>query len=238
VDGPNGPQWVTPPARGGAPQPVFNGGETTGEPSQAWLEKKYGKAPEDQTWSPDGTPRTIPGSKRDEGARAAESKMVEGMDIIDQMIGKRDDKGGLVDKSAPHPGFESVVGAGIPLLRFMPGTDSAGFDALYGQITGKAFLQAFETLKGGGQITQIEGEKATQAINRMKLAQSEPEFIKAALEFRNNLRDGMAKAKAKQAPVRKGTLGAPDLSVTLPNGKVVNFPSAQARDAFKREAGM
>ncbi len=40
------------------------------------------------------------------------------------------------------------------------------FNAMLDQVQGGAFLQAFESLKGGGQITQIEGEKATQAIVR------------------------------------------------------------------------
>jgi hypothetical protein len=58
-------------------------------------------------------------------------------------------------------------------------------------------LQAFESLKGGGQITQIEGEKATSALNRMNTAQSEVEFIKAAREFEENVRTGMELAKRK-----------------------------------------
>lgn len=55
------------------------------------------------------------------------------------------------------------------------------------QLTGKAFLQAFESLKGGGQITQIEGEKATAAMARLKAAQSEPEYREALKDFRGSV---------------------------------------------------
>ena len=51
------------------------------------------------------------------------------------------------------------------------------------QVQGGAFLQAFESLKGGGQITQIEGEKATQAIVRAQQSQSEEGFKKSMNDF-------------------------------------------------------
>ena len=60
-----------------------------------------------------------------------------------------------------------------------------------------SFLQAFQGLKGGGQITEIEGAKATAALNRMSLAQSEAEFIKAAREFEENVTKGMELARKR-----------------------------------------
>ena len=93
---------------------------------------------------------------------------------------------------APLPGFHDLIGATIkPGARFFDGTDAAGFQKRLDQITGGAFLQAFEALKGGGQITQIEGEKATAAIARMHRAQSEPEFVAAMREFQDAMRSSM-----------------------------------------------
>jgi hypothetical protein len=123
-----------------------------------------------------------------------------GLNIIDQMIGKRDKNGNLLEGQAPHPGFESTVGAtAVPFQRLIDGTPAADFMALYDQVTGQAFLAAFETLKGGGQITQTEGDKATVALNRMRIAQSEPEFIKAAMEFQDQLRKGLELGRKKAA---------------------------------------
>ena len=52
-------------------------------------------------------------------------------------------------------------------------------------------------LKGGGSITNIEGEKGTAAINRMSIAQSEKEYIDAAREVQGILRKGMDRARKR-----------------------------------------
>lgn len=110
---------------------------------------------------------------------------------------------GLVDKLINHPGFSTVVGSkgptGIPAAAGypIPGTDAADFTVLRNQLVGKQFLQAFETLKGGGQITEVEGKKATDAIARMDTAQSEKEFKVAAEEFKAVIRAGLGRAKKK-----------------------------------------
>lgn len=106
----------------------------------------------------------------------------------------------LVDDILAHPGFNMSVGAKAPLGKvasFVPGTDAASFDIALNQLKGKQFLEAFESLKGGGQITQIEGEKATQAQSRMDKANTQEEFIKAAREFQGILRNGLERAKAR-----------------------------------------
>jgi hypothetical protein len=131
------------------------------------------------------------------------SKSRNTLNALDQMIGdariERDriviPKGGR----RPHGGFEGVVGAGIPGVRFIQGTQAAGFDALLEQVQGGAFLKAFADLRGGGSITQIEGEKATTALTRVKRAQSEIEFVRAAREFVEILRDGIKNADKRYA---------------------------------------
>jgi len=135
--------------------------------------------------------------------------------VLDQMVGKRDSATGKlltkdpvtgkpIANNKPHPGFAPAVGMGgfgtlgIPgLAQITPGTDAANFKTLYDQVTGIAFSEAFETLKGGGSITQTEGLKATAARNRMALAQSEDEFVKAASEYRNILAKGVERAQSK-----------------------------------------
>ena len=95
----------------------------------------------------------------------------------------------VVDKVLSHPGFSSVVGAPSigKIGQFVPGTDAAGFKALFDQLGGKQFSQAYETLKGGGQITEIEGEKATNALSTMRTSVSEVEFKKAAEIFKTEI---------------------------------------------------
>ena len=96
----------------------------------------------------------------------------------------------------PHPGFSSAVGAGIG-LRFIPGTPAADFQERFREVTSGAFLEAFESLRGGGSITEKEGEKATAAKTRMSLAQSEKEFVTAAREYQSIIRDGVKRAQSR-----------------------------------------
>jgi hypothetical protein len=128
---------------------------------------------------------------------------------IDVMIGVRDSKTGkLLKDSKPHPGFNDTVGTlWSPVARNIPGTDAADFAARFDQIKGASFLEAFESLKSGGAITEKEGSKATDAINRMSLAQSEAEFIRAAMDLQDVVRRGVANAQSKVA--RMGNRNAP-----------------------------
>jgi hypothetical protein len=128
---------------------------------------------------------------------------------IDALIGKRDKTGKLLEGQRPHPGFSNAVGAGFP-LRFIPGTSESDFQTRFDQVKGGAFLQAFETLKGGGSITNVEGDKGTAALNRMNLAQSEKEFVQAARDFQDVIRVGVERAKKMAGkPTATPTGGAP-----------------------------
>ena len=131
--------------------------------------------------------------------------------LIDEMIGQRDAQGNLVKGAKPHPGFESAVGAGFPGLKFVPGTETAGFVSRFDQLKGQSFLSAFESLKGGGSITNIEGDKATAAINRMSLSTNEREFIQAANELKQIINKGVERAQAKvdKARAQNSSLGSP-----------------------------
>lgn len=57
------------------------------------------------------------------------------------------------------------------------------------QIEGKTFLEAFKTLKGGGQITEVEGKKATEAMIAFNKAAT-PDALKRALsQLRESITD-------------------------------------------------
>jgi len=124
------------------------------------------------------------------------------VNAVDDMIGKQavKDASGKVIQAAtkPHPGFNDAVGATWkPGFRFIPGTNASDFQSYQDQIEGAAFLSAFEALKGGGAISEKEGAKATAAKLRMKLAQSEVEYVKAAREFQDVVRTGVDNARKK-----------------------------------------
>ena len=147
---------------------------------------------------------------------------------IDEMIGdaRLNDKGEIVYETydptskkwvkstkEEHGGFGQYVGAGIPYLSNWHGSDTASFRTLYDSIKGQAFLEAFQRLKGAGQITEIEGQKATDALLKLNNAQSEKDFIKYAREFQENLQRGMELAKNKAGVTKeyRSPVGQPAL---------------------------
>jgi hypothetical protein len=134
---------------------------------------------------------------------------------IDAMIGTpavKDKSGKVINAgTAPHPGFTGAVGMGrgytlgIPgIEQLIPGTPAADFKARFDEIMGGAFLEAFETLKGGGAITETEGKKATAAKTRMSLAQSEKEFLTAANEYKAIVKTGIERARKKAGETPSG----------------------------------
>jgi hypothetical protein len=135
-----------------------------------------------------------------EKAPAALEMMSQTITNINDLIGDTKVVNGKVvyGVKKPHEGFESSVGfSGAPLAKYISGSSVSDFRGRFDQIKDKTFLQAFENLKGAGQITEVEGAKATSALNRMSLAQSEKEFIIAAREFEENVTKGMQLARER-----------------------------------------
>lgn len=111
---------------------------------------------------------------------------------------------GLIDTLVNHPGMPAVIGMPDPFkggfgFADVPGSPAAGFRTRLKQLEGGAFLEAFNTLRGGGQITEKEGEKATSALLRAQTAQSEDEFRVAMQDYKNVLLSGISRLRAQAA---------------------------------------
>jgi hypothetical protein len=103
-----------------------------------------------------------------------------------------------------HPGYETVVGLKGPTMGFglfdqgVWASDARNFSSLRNQLQGGVFLRGFETLKGGGSITEIEGQKAEQAVSRMTdTGQNEVEYAVALRDYDYYIQLGQNKAAAK-----------------------------------------
>ena len=135
----------------------------------------------------------------------AQLKVETALGAINNMIGDTtvDAKGNLVlGKNKPHAGFYEAVGMPSPTNLFgitgmFPGSDVQDFKTEFGKVGGAAFLQAVETLRGTGAISETEGKKATDAVTSMSLAQSEKAFVKAANEFRDAINKGYIASQQK-----------------------------------------
>ena len=102
-----------------------------------------------------------------------------------------------LDALVNHPGLAGAVGVGLPYANKVPGSKEADFAARFEQIKGGVFLQAFNSLRGGGQITESEGSKATAALLRAQYAQSEVEFKEAVQEYIGYIKTGLDRLRKK-----------------------------------------
>lgn len=196
-------------ARDGAARTSIN----TGQKDANW-----GAPPKDYVWARDEAgnvmterdpasgafrPRAVPiGGSKDatadaEAKRSAADKARMTYTTIDQML--------------KHPGLSTAIGASGQLdpRNVIWGTEAQGARALIEQAQGQAFLQAFESLKGGGQITQIEGDKATAAIARLQRAQSDSDFRSAAKELQDIAARAHERATGKPIGAAQAPAGGP-----------------------------
>lgn len=95
-----------------------------------------------------------------------------------------------------HPGLKGSVGMQFG-MSMIPGTDEASFVARHNQLRGQVFLQGFQSLKGGGAITEKEGQAAEQAIARLSRTQSEAEYRQALEEMRQIATRAAERAREK-----------------------------------------
>lgn len=117
-----------------------------------------------------------------------------------------------IDQLLAHPGFNAIFGASsIFQPGRVPGTEAADAQALLNQVKGKTFLEAFQTLKGGGAITEMEGAKAEQAIARLNQAQTERAAREALQELKQIAANGVQRARQKAGQTQQPN-ALPDLS--------------------------
>jgi hypothetical protein len=98
-----------------------------------------------------------------------------------------------------HPGKKSGLGL-TGLSAYIPGSEARGFANLVDQAKGQTFLEAFNSLRGGGQITEAEGQKATQALARLDRYQSEADFEAALKDLEEVVIKGLDVARQKAGP--------------------------------------
>lgn len=95
------------------------------------------------------------------------------------------------------PALKSIVGLNgkfNPAV-YIPGTQEQRTLTRIKQINGQAFLQAYQTLRGGGQITEVEGQKATEAMGRLDRAQSYNDYLGALNDLETVITNGLNTAR-------------------------------------------
>lgn len=135
------------------------------------------------------------------GAEGAASGKIQGeaASTAGATLAKADQAMKAIDDTLNAPGLATATGASGMLdpRNYLWGTDAANARTRIDQLQGQAFLEAFESLKGGGQITEVEGKKATDAMARLSRAQSDEEFRNSLMELRQIIAAGRERAAAR-----------------------------------------
>jgi hypothetical protein len=125
------------------------------------------------------------------------------------------------EKKGMEEQFGNIMGVPQQALPATWGTDKAKFQVAVGRLTNRAFLEAREMLRGGGQITDFESKKAEGAITAMEDAMNrgdKAQFERAVSDFEQAVKDGYTKLEQQAGtmpaiggPVQSGGLSVDDL---------------------------
>lgn len=171
---------------------------------------------------------TIPKNNREAAAETAAGS-AEGKAEVDkeqaapQVIERADEGLRIIDGILNDPALPSVVGKiqGRMSPEGMSGVlmsqEGVNLVTRMEQLEGQAFTNAFESLKGGGQITEREGQAATRAIANLSRLQDENAYAQSLGYLRTLLENAKRRAKGE-------TVGE-----TLPGG---NAPQPTASSDF------
>ena len=140
--------------------------------------------------------RLIPG-----GPAATEAGLVANQNA--SLAAAAGDSLSLIDSVLSDPNLGAVTG--MFQGRLPPVTQGAtDLVTKIDQMQGQAFLQAFQSLKGGGAITEREGQAALNAVARLQRVQSEEGFKASLQELRTIIERGKRRLEGQNIPESGG----------------------------------
>ena len=159
---------------------------------------------------PEGITPVPPGDIAEQKARGkalgtaggeAEASLPDDLAMAEQMLS-------TIQGIKTDPNRELATGGSrytTGLFEQLPGGAIVDFDSKVKQLSGQTFLQAYQQLKGGGHITEVEGLKAEQAIARLNVQQSDPAFLQSLNDLEDVVQAGIGRLREKagiQEPTR------------------------------------
>lgn len=220
------------------------GGMTAGQASQKFLERMYGKAPEGERWKSDGTLEIIPGGKA-EAKENKEKLLVEGVKKqVGTVVGK-------VDEALPQvSNWTAGLGSLLEKIPGTPARDLAGsVDTIKANIGFKELADMRAASPTGGALGQVAVKELeflqaaiaaldtgqSPAVLRRNLNQVKTHYQNWAKIMDQHYKGGGEGQKPQPAAAEPRAGGN---TVTLPDGRILRFPSGAAAEAFRRKAGL
>jgi len=105
------------------------------------------------------------------------SKLQTGLNQFDEGVR-------IIDQLLADPRLKEGIGANA-YFALLPATDARAIAGMINQIKGQNFLNAYESLRGASGISNIEGQKAEQAMGRVDQYLKEKDLRQALQELRN-----------------------------------------------------
>lgn len=145
--------------------------------------------------------KDIAGENQQKAIGTATGEAVSALPVIEQ---NADFVMRTIDDAINDPGLSSVTGpleGRAPAVSWGGGKERA--QSRLDQIQGQSFLLAYDKIRGAGQITEYESQRATAALNRlMTQSMSDEDYMATLNEFRQEV--GMLVELARQRAGRGG----------------------------------
>lgn len=129
----------------------------------------------------------------------------------------------LSDKAGMDEQFGSILGYPQQWTGAFPGTAKANFRNQLDQLTGQAFLNIRQALKGAGAVTDYEGQRGEVALSRAQAAAEKGDrkaFEAAVIEFKDAISKGLE--LLRQQAQGDYSAGSPAVGGAAPAGSNVD----------------
>jgi hypothetical protein len=148
------------------------------------------------------------GAQRGKDVAAAQADYAKATDAINS-----------IDALMRDQGLGNVTG---PIMGRLPNIrgDANRAQARIDQIKGQTFLQAYQQLRGGGQITEVEGKKAEAAIARLSQSQTTKDFKAALQDLRSIIEVGRSRIPGAASLGASGAGGKKSQPVVINGVKI------------------
>lgn len=116
--------------------------------------------------------------------KEARDKQFERVSKLEMGLNQFDEGVRIIDQLLSDPRLQKGVGANA-FFAALPATEARAIAGMINQIKGQNFLNAYESLRGASGISNIEGQKAEQAMGRIDQYMEEKDLRQALQELRN-----------------------------------------------------
>jgi hypothetical protein len=116
--------------------------------------------------------------------KEARDKQFERVNKLEMGLNQFNEGVRIIDQLLSDPRLGKGVGANA-FFAALPATEARAIAGMINQIKGQNFLNAYESLRGASGISNIEGQKAEQAMGRIDQYMEEKDLRQALEELRN-----------------------------------------------------